>query len=156
MPPSLSAYLSLGNLTGTFDQTKSAAACTMFIGDSVINTSIGASSAVITIFDDEPMCTFTTVPSSSQVAKNLSQWPEWMLGCPRCTGFSENVTAKQPLSATRRTSAAILSTSHIIGIDSGMKRPGYAPHHDSMCQSLYACTSSTAKGSSFSAARAKS
>jgi len=31
-------------------------------------------------FDDEPMCTFTTVPTSSQVAKNLSQWPEWMLG----------------------------------------------------------------------------
>ena len=52
----------------------------MLIGDSVISTLIGASSAVITIFDDEPMCTFTTVPTSSHVAKNLSQWPEWMLG----------------------------------------------------------------------------
>src|SRR5436190_20619889 len=156
MPPSLSAYLSFGYFTGTFDHTKSAAACTMFIGDNVMSTSIGASSEVITIFDEEPMCTFTTVPSSSHVAKNLSQCPEWMLGCPRCTGFSENVTAKQPFSATRRTSSAILSTSHIIGIDSGMKRPGYAPHHDSMCQSLYACTSSTASGSSLSAARAKS
>ena len=79
-----------------------------------------------------------------------------MLGWPRCTGFSENVTAKQPFSATRRTSAAIFSTSHIIGIASGMKRPGYAPHHDSMCQSLYACTSATASGSSFSAVRANS
>src|SRR6476659_10180499 len=156
MPPSLSAYFSFGKFTGTFDHTKSAAACTMFMGESVMSTSIGASSAVITIFDDEPMCTFTAVPSSSHVAKNLSQCPEWMLGCPRCTGFSEDVTAKQPLSATRRTSADILSTSHIIGIDSGMERPGYAPHHDSMCQSLYACTSSTAKGSSFKAARAKS
>src|SRR5438874_8981163 len=146
MPPSLSAYLSFGNFTGTVDHTKSAAACTMLMGESVISTSIGASSAVITIFDDDPMCTLTTVPSSSHVAKNLSQWPEWMLGYPRCTGFSENVTAKQPFSATRRTSAAILSTSHIIGIASGMKRPGYAPHQLSMCQSLYACTSSTAKG----------
>src|SRR6516162_5051856 len=98
MPPSLSAYLSLGYFCALFDQTKSAAACTMLIGESVISTSMGASSAVITIFDDEPMCTFTTVPSSSQAAKNLSQWPEWMLGYPRCTGFSENVTAKQPLS----------------------------------------------------------
>src|SRR6476660_2873849 len=136
MPPSLSAYFSFGYFCADFDQTKSAAACTMLIGDSVMSTSIGASSAVITIFDDEPMCTFTTVPSSSHVAKNLSQCPEWMLGCPRCTGFSENVTAKQPLSATRRTSAAILSTSHIMGIASGIKRPGYAPHQLSMCQSL--------------------
>src|SRR4051812_43556010 len=156
MPPSESAYFNRGYFLATSDHTKSAAACTMLIGESVINTSIGASGAVIVIFDDEPMWTFTTVPSSSHVAKNLSQCPEWMLGKPRCTGFSENVTAKQPLSATRRTSAAILSTSHIIGIDNGMKRPGYEPHQLSMCQSLYACTSSTAKGSSFSAARAKS
>src|SRR5689334_6151640 len=156
MPPSLSAYLSFGYVFATSDHTKSAAACTMLIGESVINTSIGASGEVIIIFDDEPMCTFTTVPSSSQVAKNLFQWPEWMLGKPRCTGFSENVTAKQPLSATRRTSAAILSTSHIIGSASGMKRPGYAPHQPSMCQSLYACTSATARSSSFVAARAKS
>src|SRR5438874_222037 len=156
MPPSLNAYLSFGNSFAVCDQTKSAAACTMLIGDNVISTSIGASSAVMTIFDDEPICTLTTVPSASHVAKNLSQWPECMLGYPRCTGFSENVTAKQLFSATRRTSAAILSTSHIIGIASGMKRPGYAPHHDSMCQSLYACTSATASGSSFCAARAKS
>src|SRR5512144_2825494 len=136
MPPSLSAYLSFGNFFADSDHTKSAAACTMLIGESVINTSIGASSAVMTIRDDDPMCTFTTVPNSSHVAKNGSHRPEWMLGWPRCTGFSENVTAKQPFSATRRTSADIFSTSHIIGIASGMKRPGYAPHHDSMCQSL--------------------
>ena len=157
MPPSLSAYFSFGNFTGTFDHTKSAAACTMFIGESVISTSIGASSAVMTIFDDEPMCTFTTVPSSSHVAKNLSQWPEWMLGCPRCTGFSENVTAKQPLSATRRTSAAILSTSHIIGIDERDEAAGIRAAPDSRCASRCTrCTSSVASGSSFSAARAKS
>src|SRR4051812_33604832 len=136
MPPSLSAYLRLGKRLGTFDHTKSAAACTMFTGDSVISTSIGASSAVITIFDDDPMCTHTTVSHSSAAAKNGSQWPEWMLGKPRCTGFSEKVTAWQPLSATRRTSAAMSSGSHIGGRLSGMKRPGYAPHQLSMCQSL--------------------
>src|SRR5215213_6950070 len=94
MPPSLNAYLSFGCFFADSDHTKSAAACTMLMGESVMSTSIGASGAVITIFDDDPMCTFTTVPSSSQVAKNGSQWPEWMLGWPRCTGFSENVTAK--------------------------------------------------------------
>src|SRR5205807_290546 len=156
MPPSLSAYFNRGNFFAVLDHTKSAAACTMLIGDSVISTSIGASSDVITILDEDPMCTLTTVPSSSHVAKNGSQCPEWMLGYPRCTGFSENVTAWQPFSATRRTSAAIFSTSHIMGSASGMKRPGYAPHQLSMCQSLYACTSATASGSSFCAARANS
>ena len=43
MPPSLNAYLRRGNFCGTFDHTKSAAACTMLIGESVISTSIGAS-----------------------------------------------------------------------------------------------------------------
>ena len=73
MPPSLSAYFSRGNFCGTFDHTKSAAACTMLTGDRVMSTSIGASGAVITIFDDEPMCTHTTVSQSSAAAKNGSQ-----------------------------------------------------------------------------------
>ncbi len=38
----------------------------------------------------------------------------------------------------RRTSAAAASTSHMGTIPRGMKRPGYAPHHSSMAQSLYA------------------
>lgn len=42
--------------------------------------SIGASGAVITMRELEPMCTHTTVPTSSHAAKNGSQWPEWMLG----------------------------------------------------------------------------
>src|SRR5258705_6038435 len=97
IPPSLNAYLSFGNFCADADHTKSAAACTMLIGESVMSTLIGASSAVITIFDDDPMCTFTTVSTSSHVAKNLSQWPEWMLRDPRWTGVSEKVTAWQPL-----------------------------------------------------------
>jgi hypothetical protein len=36
----------------------------MFIGCNVIMTSIGASGAVITSFEDEPMCMLTIVPSS--------------------------------------------------------------------------------------------
>ena len=30
----------------------------------------------------------------------------------------------------------------------GMKRPGWAPHHSSMCQSLYACTRAREKSTS--------
>ena len=51
--------------------------------------------------------------------------------------FSENVTAWHPFSATRRTSSAISVGSQIGGSAWGIIRPGYAPHHWSMCQSLY-------------------
>ena len=46
-------------------------------------TATGASAEVAGIFDDEPMCMQTTVPVSSQAAKNGSQSPLWMLGSPR-------------------------------------------------------------------------
>ena len=53
----------------------------MLIGDSVMSTSIGASGAVITIFDDEPMCTHTHGAELLAPSKNIgSQWSEWMLG----------------------------------------------------------------------------
>ena len=48
MPPSDSAIFRSGNFRSTGDHTRSAAACTMFIGVSVIRQSIGASGAVIT------------------------------------------------------------------------------------------------------------
>ena len=60
-------------LRNACDQRMSAAALTMLIGLSVISTSIGASGAVITISDDDPMCTQTTVPSSAHAARNGSQ-----------------------------------------------------------------------------------
>ena len=69
----------------------------------MIITSIGASSAVTEIDDDEPMCRHTTVPVSSHAAQNGSQWSVWKLGSPSLAGFSENVTARQPFSATRCT-----------------------------------------------------
>ena len=64
MPPSDSATCRSGNFRSTGDHSRSAAHCTMFIGCSVIITSIGASGAVMASVDDEPMCRHTTVPVS--------------------------------------------------------------------------------------------
>ena len=63
--------------------------------------------------EDEPMCRHTTVPSSEQACQNGSQWSLWTLGQPSLEGFSEKVTAWQPLAATRRTSAAMSSGSQM-------------------------------------------
>ena len=73
MPPSDSAKRTSGNSVITRDQRMSAAACTMFIGCSVIITLIGASTDVIVSCDDEPMCRHTTVPSSLTAFQNGSQ-----------------------------------------------------------------------------------
>ena len=78
----------------------------------------------------------TTVPSSAQAVQKGSQWSLCSEGQPSFSGFSEKVTAWQPFLATRRTSSAPSSGSQITGMESGMKRPGSAPHHLSMCQSL--------------------
>ena len=50
--------------------------------------------------------------------------------------FSENVIACAPFLAVRRTSSARTCGSQIAGITHGMNRPGWVPHHSSMCQSL--------------------
>ena len=97
---------------------------------------MGASAAVMIICDDEPMCRHTTVPVSEQAAQNGSQWSLWKLGQPERSGFSEKVTAWQPLAATRRTSSAMTWGSQTAGMARGMNRPGSCPHHSSMCQSL--------------------
>ena len=108
----------------TGDHTRSAAHFTMFIGCSVIIVSIGASIAVMTVSDDEPMCRQMTVFRSSHARRNGSQWSLCQLGWPSFSGFSEKVTAWQPLSAIRWTSAAMSSGSQMGGIDSGIIRPG--------------------------------
>ena len=59
-----------------------------------------------------------------------------MLGHPSLEGFSEKVMAWQPFAAVRRISAAMISGSQMAGSAHGMKRPGWVPHHSSMCQSL--------------------
>src|SRR5581483_4748177 len=136
MPPSDRAILRLGNLRSTGDQTRSAAHCTMFIGVRVMRQSMGASGAVMTSADDEPMCMHTTTCSSLHAVQNGSQWSECRLGQPSLDGFSEKVTAWAPLAAVRRTSAASTSGSQIAGSEHGMNRPACVPHHSSMCQSL--------------------
>src|SRR3981189_43408 len=136
IPPSDKANLMSGNLRSTGDQMRSAAARTMFMGVTVINTSIGASFDVMTNSDAEPMCMQTTTFSSLHTCQNGSQWSEWMLGQPSLDGFSEKVTAWAPLAAVRRISAANTSGSQMAGNEQGMNRPGWVPHHSSMCQSL--------------------
>ena len=56
MPPSDRAIRTSGNLRKMGDQIRSVAAWTMLIGVRVMRQSIGASSEVITICEDEPMC----------------------------------------------------------------------------------------------------
>ena len=80
MPPSERAILTSGNLLIAADQNRSAAACTMFIGWSVIITSGGASTAETTIRPEEPMCTLSTVPQSDSARHSGSQWSVWKLG----------------------------------------------------------------------------
>src|SRR5271163_750805 len=107
MPPSESETFKVGNLRSTGDHNRSAAAWTMLTGWSPNNTSIGASGAVTTSEEDEPMCRHTMVPRSEHADQNGSQVSLWKLGSFSLEGFSENVTAKQPLAATRCTSAAM-------------------------------------------------
>ncbi len=108
----------------------------MLMGWSVIITSIGASGAVTVSRPDEPRCTLRIVPSSTSARHSGSQCGSWKLGNPSVAGFSVNVSEWQPFCATRRTSAALSSGSQSTGSAIGMNRPGCAPHHSSMCQSL--------------------
>ena len=120
----------------TRDHTRSAAAEQMFIGCSVIMTSTGASGLVTVRDPDDPRWMDSTTPSSHNAVHSGSHAGSWKLGNPRFAGLSVKVNEWQPLAATRRTSAAASSGSHSTGRAMGMKRPGWAPHHDSMCQSL--------------------
>src|SRR5579872_4896990 len=103
MPPSDRARRRVGNSRSTGENSRSAAHWTMFMGDRVMRTSKGESGEGTTISEDEPMCMHTTVPSSAQAVQKGSQWSLWKLGQPSLDGFSEKVTAWQPLAATRRT-----------------------------------------------------
>src|SRR3546814_3419484 len=102
---------------------------------SVELTMNGASGEVAGMRDDEPMCMHNTVPVSWQAAKNGSQWRPLSCteGRPSGCGFSENVTAKQPRAALRRTSAAASCGSHSGTIPSGISR---SEEHTSELQSL--------------------
>src|SRR5262245_18908497 len=86
-------------------------------------TSGGASGDVEGIFDDEPMCMFTTTWHSLQASKKGSHSPEWIDGKPRYAGISLKQVAVTPRSAMRRTSAADATGSHSGTIISGTNRP---------------------------------
>jgi hypothetical protein len=64
----------------------------MFIGWSVIITSIGASGAVTASWPEDPRWTLRIVPSSTSARHIGSQCASWKLGNPRVFGFSVNVT----------------------------------------------------------------
>src|SRR5271155_4620320 len=119
MPPSDKDTRRSGNLRSTGDHNRSAAAWMMFTGCNEIRTSIGASGAVMTREDDDPMWRQTMVPSSEQADQKGSQWSLWKDGSFSLAGFSEKETAWQPLSATRRTSSAMASGSQMGGSDRG-------------------------------------
>ena len=136
MPPSDRANWRSGNLRSTGDHNRSVAACMALRGVRVIMMSMGAPGARASTVDDEPMWRQMTVPSSSQAAKKGSQWSPKMWGQPSLAGSSENVTAWQPLAAMRWISLAISPGSQMGGMERGMKRPGWLPHHSSTCQSL--------------------
>src|SRR5271169_4360209 len=108
------------------------------VDDRLMGTDGGASGVVDAALDEEPTCRHNTVPSSEHAANSGSQWPEWIEGMRSAAGFSEKVTAWHPLPASRRTSRAAFSTSNSGRIPQGMNRSGYAAHHSSTCQSLYA------------------
>ena len=86
MPPSESANWRFGNLRSTGTRAGRSAACIVLSGVSVIMMSIGAPGATSSVVDDDPMCRQMTVPSSSQAAKNGSQWSPKMCGQPSLHG----------------------------------------------------------------------
>src|SRR3954468_12265254 len=132
--PSEYASLSFGNCTSLPENNQSLIDAIALLKLNVAATAVGASPDVAGIRDDEPMCMLTTVPVSSHTAKNGSQWPEWMLGGPRCGGISLKHTAWHPRSALRRTSAAASSASHSGTMINGISRPPESPHHSSTIQ----------------------
>ena len=58
----------------------------MFIGCSVIITSIGASGAVIANRPEDPMCTFITVSVSTNACHRGAQYSSWNEDSPSRTG----------------------------------------------------------------------
>ena len=119
------------------ENTQSTIEPSAFCAYSDIDVARGASGEVEGIDDDDPMCIDTVVSVSSHASHTVSQAPVYMDGSPSLDGFSENATAKQPLAAQRRTSAAASSMSHSGSSASGIRRPRPAPPpQSSIIQSL--------------------
>ena len=105
------------------DQMRSAAACTMLIGVRVIRQSIGASGAVTTSYDDEPMCRHTTTCSSRTPARTGPSGRSGSSGARASTGSPRT----SPRGAPWRPCAHLVGDhlgSQIAGSEHGMNRPG--------------------------------
>ena len=100
---------------------------------------IGAASGISAgIRDDEPTCMHTTTSASLAASNTGSQYPLMsnIVGRPSGAGFSEKARARAPFAAQRSISAAAATGSHSGMSIIGMYRPGAAPHHSSITQSL--------------------
>ena len=144
MPPSESANFRFGNFFIAGDHTRSAAACTMFIGDSVISTSIGASGAVIDDLRRRPdvqaddraellgACAPERVPVGRHVEARVAELRRVLRERDRVAALGRR---------RARTSAAMSSGSQSGGDRERDEAPRVgARTSSSMCQSLYACT----------------
>src|SRR5271170_6799313 len=108
----------------------------MEMGMVLIHASIGVSMDACGAGLPPPMCRQMVMSSSTTALKSGSQYGLWMLGKPWIVGFSLIEIAVQPLRETRFSSSTINFGSQHGSIAQGMKRPGFEPHHSSMCQSL--------------------
>ena len=97
----------------------------LIIDDAVIcDTRAARPATTIGDRDDEPTWVHSTVLFSHAASNSGYQCLVWMLGISSASGFSENVTAWQPLSASRLISLAASATSNSGRIPHGMNRPG--------------------------------
>ncbi len=124
MPPSDMATCRPGKRSGTPDHSHSPAASSALTGKTVGRSSKGGSGEGSGAQPDAPVCRHTTVPVSSQAAKNGSQRPLKMEGSWSWAGNSGKLTALNPRAALARTSVAAISTSASQGSCSGMMRSG--------------------------------
>src|SRR5437762_10222586 len=124
MSPSVSEKRRPGNRSQNSAQSRSTRVKIDIVEERFILTLGGASLAAGAERDDDPTWQHSTVPTSQHAANSGSQAPEWIDGICSASGFSENVTAWQPLAASRRTSAAAFSTSNSGRMPHGMKRSG--------------------------------
>src|SRR5579862_9012805 len=101
-----------GNRSSVREKTQSHTEPCAFWAFKDIETASGASSDVVGIDDDEPMCIDTTVAVSLQASHSGSHFPLCREGKPSLAGFSVNAMAKLPFAAQRRTSSAARDASH--------------------------------------------
>src|SRR6476661_6591517 len=92
-PPSDSTTFSAGKRSSVRDWSQSTAAIIELTPFSETSTVGGASSEVVVILDELPMCMQMGIPASIATAQSGSQWSVCTDGSPITVGFSENAIA---------------------------------------------------------------